>query len=138
MQCDYVHLSGEGAEAASALFAELLRMEERGEDTQELFFQDLSEVKAQIHRIAAVKAGIEREGTRAHVSAFSLHNEDVVPLYRAEYAKEGEGEFVLLRDWSGEEEFDLELPEEAGGRLRISAWSGTEGEGIAWQDYKLD
>ncbi|MCR5251734.1 MAG: hypothetical protein K6E50_14140 [Lachnospiraceae bacterium] len=138
MQCDYVHLSGEGAEAASALFAELLRMEANGESTDGLFYDDLSEVKAQIRRIAAVKADIEREGTRAEVSVLSLHNEDVVVRYKAEYAKEGEEEFVLLRDWSEGEEFELALPSASGGRLRISAWSGVEGEGIAWQEYVLE
>lgn len=143
---DHTHLNAVGAQIVSERYADILMREEKGEDVSGFFYDDLEDLKKDVHRILSVGADIVygEEGTyptdeqndlvTARVTFRSVHNEDVIPYYCIEI-KYAEGEYEVVSDWSTEECVEIQLPAGVSHELRVRAKTGTEGDGEAYQIY---
>ena len=64
----------------------------------------------------------------------------MTPLYCIQIAlKEGDdyGEYQVLSDWSPETELNVNVPVDQAYKIKVRAWSGVNGEGEAYQEYKF-
>ena len=80
---DKVHLNRDGSVVFSEILADAVKKTLNGEDTDSLFYENLDELKKDVHRIVACNGRIlpNGDGTLT-VEARSFQNEDVVPEYR--------------------------------------------------------
>ena len=121
---DYNHVNAKGAEVVSELLAEIILKTDAGEDVSGYFYQDLEEMKADVHRIPAVGCSkiwsdeteeaddLQKDFETVHLDLMSFHNEDVIPEYQIEILYSGEEEYELLIPWTTEEMVEIQVPKQ--------------------------
>ena len=109
MMFDSGHVNGEGAERVSEKYAEVLKALISNEEEPDLFYQDITELKADVHRILAVGADIKITDLVAKVNVRSIQTDGIAPLYRVLFRNNEEDEFILLTDWTDKNEFEYDL-----------------------------
>lgn len=137
---DSNHVNGEGAHIVTAKLAEILNQSAEGKDISGFFYENLDELKKDVHRIVAVKADITADPDSENhlfITISSAQNDDVEPVYRVLLRRSGEDGFEVLRDWSPQAQLDLQLADTEGATLRIEAASADETYGHAFQEYDL-
>ena len=127
---DTRHMNGDGSTAFAPVFADIVKKAFNGEDTNGLFYDNLEEMKKNVHRIVACNANVtpNEDGTLS-VSAWSLQNDDITPQYRLglvesspDDAVDGEDRIQELCPWQEEGAFLVDrssIPE--GYMLRVEA-----------------
>ena len=127
---DTRHMNGEGSVAFAPVLTDIASKTFRGEDTSDLFYENLEEMKKNVHRIVACNANVtpNEDGTLS-VSAWSLQNDDITPQYRLglvesspDDAVDGEDRIQELCPWQEEGAFLVDrsaIPE--GYMLRVEA-----------------
>ena len=119
---DRQHLNGEGSVIFSKIFCDVLKMTMNGEDTSSLFYQNLDEMKKDVHRIVAATAVAVRNGdgtVTVHMGSFQ--NDDVIPEYRLLLTRKKRFA-VKLANWQEDTTFtfqESELPAKAKLRLEV-------------------
>ena len=138
---DHSHVNAKGAKIASEMYADILIKEQEGEDVSCFFYDDLDDLKKDVHRILSVgadisytEAGKQDMAVTAKITLKSVHNENIVPYYRVE-VKYAEGEYEVVSDWSTEDRVEIQLPANTGYEIKIRAKTGIEGDGEAYQIY---
>ncbi len=138
MMSDYNHLNVQGAEIASRLYAQVLRKELKGENTDDMFYKDLEDLKKTVHRIVAVDADISfdpSDPSKATAKISSYQNEDVTPLYQIEVKyKDGSKETVV--PWTADNEVSFLLKEKKGYTVTVRAKADRDDYLQAYQRYK--
>ena len=109
MMFDSGHVNGEGAERVSEKYASILKALISNEVEPDLFYQDIAELKADVHRILAVGADIKITDLVAKVKIRSIQTDDIEPLYRIRFKNNEDGELILLADWTDKTEFEFDL-----------------------------
>ena len=141
MMTDYIHLYGGAAMEVSSRYAQILKKHLDNEDVSGFFYKDLDELKAQVHRVAAVKAKFakdEADEKLKHVSIEALGNEPENFVYSVEISFDEGASWERLEDKCGLEAFDLDTgsyPE--GTMIKISVGLGEDDPECAWQIYTL-
>ncbi len=79
---DYIHMNGPGSEVFSHILADTLNMTLNGEDTSSLFYENMDDMKKDVHRIVSCNAVIVRNGDTADINILSHQNADITPEYR--------------------------------------------------------
>lgn len=134
------HTNTEGAKVISEIYSEILIKESKGEDVSSYFYEDFTDLKADIHRIAAVSGMITfteevvDSKVVADISIRSLQNEDMNPLYQVELI-DLDGNITILVRWTDETEAQLLLPTNTNYSVKVRAKSGVEGDLEAYQIY---
>ncbi len=140
MMHDYNHVNGKGAHIISEIYAEILRKDMEGIDTSSYFYSDLSELRADVHRIVAVEAEIEQDendNSITHINISSLQNNNIKPIYKVEISFDEGETYTTLSEWSAEQKIDVTIKEEQPYQLKISASSGNVNDVEAYQIYTL-
>jgi hypothetical protein len=136
---DYNHVNGKGAYVVSALFANLVKREDNGEDISSFFYNSLADFKQDVKRIVAVGAEITIDGkdkNYRHIKMQSLHNDDVKAQYRVSIKYPGSDKYKILSDWSVNSDFDVRIKEKSGYIIKVEAGTGDKAYGLASQKYK--
>ncbi|MBQ7360447.1 MAG: hypothetical protein IJW63_10165 [Lachnospiraceae bacterium] len=134
------HTNAKGAEVISEIYSDILIKESQGEDVSDYFYSDFTELKANIHRIAAVSGMItfteEMEDSKvvANINIRSLQNETVSPQYQVELI-DLEGNVTVLVEWTQATEAKLLLPVGVNYSVKVRAKSGIDGDLEAYQIY---
>ena len=136
MMIDYNHTSGEGAVVVSELFAEILQKIYNGEDVSSYFYQDFDDLSRNVTRVVAVDAEIETTEDNVHFFLRCLHSENVDALYQIEY-KDANGNYKTLVEWTTDNEFDIKMPEDSAGEVKVMARSSDSMDNIAYQFYNV-
>ena len=113
MMYDSGHVNGEGAILVSERYARTLDAVIRGEKIPDLFYGDISELKAEVHRILAVAAKISIIGGQASVHITSRQTDGIRPLYRVSFSLDDEN-YVPWTDWTGKTDFVFDMTEYRG------------------------
>ena len=80
---DTRHMNGEGSVAFAPVLADIASKTFRGEDTSDLFYENLEEMKKDVHRIVACNGTVTPNGDGTiGVETWSFQSEDITPEYR--------------------------------------------------------
>ena len=80
---DKMHLNGEGSLVFSPYFARGVERALSGEDTSDMFYKDIDELKSHVNRVVACNGRVYPAGDGTlTVEVKSLQNEDITPEYR--------------------------------------------------------
>lgn len=143
---DHTHVNARGAQIVSEKYADILIKEQSGEDVSCFFYENLEDLKKDVHRILGVGADIvygeggshtiegQNDSVTAGVTFRSVHNENITPYYRVEIKYAG-GEYEVVSDWSSEEYVTIQLPADTGYEIKVRAKTGAAGDGEAYQIY---
>ena len=139
---DYNHVNGKGAARASKVYAQILMAEKAGESSDDLFFDSLDEVKAQVDQVVAIKADenlvISKENGRKYLRVAGLKNDDQIIEYRIRVKKPGGKKFKTAYDYTSATLFDITQYAKEGTQFEICArLVGHEEEKEAWQIYTV-
>ena len=143
---DYNHVNGKGAKRASKVYAQILMREQAGESCEaikeELFYQNLDEIKSQVDQVVAIKADanlvISKENGRKYLAVNGLKNDGEVIEYRLSVRKAGGKKFKLVYDYTAASMFDITKYAKEGTQIEICArLKGHDTEKEAWQIYTV-
>ncbi len=136
LMSDYIHLSGDAAMILSDIYADILKKELNGEDSSDLFYPDLDAMKADVHRVVALKASIDlNDDSSDHISIEALANKEETLLYRVEAIKEDD-ENLVLADWNENSVMDVPVPE-GYEKFMIKACLKGDEDHFAWREYAV-
>lgn len=105
---DSGHVNGEGADRVSEKYARILNAVLKGEELPDLFYANLSELKAEVHRILALHADIRITDRKANIHITSTQSDGITPVYRVLFSDDDEN-YIPMTDWSGETDLVLDL-----------------------------
>ena len=87
---DRGHLCEPGAAAASRLYAQIIRDELEGRDTNDLFYGSMDEFSADISRVVAVGADISTEGKNVEINDLSYSGgKNIIPDFEIQISDNG-------------------------------------------------
>jgi|GEM_PF-747720 len=140
---DYNHVNGKGADIASEEYAKILNMEEAGESTDDLFYDDVSEIKKQIDYVVAVKAeeklDLTRKDHRKYLDVYSLENDGETAEYEIRAREPGEKKYSTVYEYSESDSFDITDIAKPGARIAVYARiKGHDVNKEAYQIYVVD
>ena len=141
MMHDGNHVNGEGAYVISEIYAEILQKDMAGIDTSDYFYSNLNELKADVHRIVAVGAEIERDEDDSdivHIDISSLQNDDIQPIYKVDISLDEGETYTELSDWSTEHEMDVKVEGGSPYQLKVRAATGNVDDAEAYQVYRYN
>lgn len=124
---DFNHVNGEGAEIVSEKYAKYLKVYLSGEEAPDIFYKNLKELQAEVHRIFAVGADIYIGDLQASVKISSRQSDGITPLYRVQFSQDDE-EYTPLTDWTSETEFIFDLSAYRGMAYFLIEAKSTTGE----------
>lgn len=131
------HLNGKGAEKLSEIYAEILKKDMHGEETNSYFYNDLKELKKDTKRIVAVKADIQRNQDNCIVEMESTHNKNINPEYQVEISLDNGKTYKIISSWSKDDKVSIELPEKGTIYVMVKARTGDTDEQVAFQTYSI-
>ena len=105
---DFNHVNGEGAEIVSEKYAKYLKTILSGEEAPDIFYKNLTDLQAEVHRIIAVGADISITNLHASVKISSRQTDEITPLYRVHFSQDDEN-YIPLTDWTSETDFIFDL-----------------------------
>ena len=133
---DFNHVNGEGAELVSQKYAQILKSLLAGEEPPDLFYENLEEFQADVHRIIAVGANISIYDLQASIRVSSRQTEGITPEYRISMSPDGE-DYIPLTDWTEETDFMFDVSAYRGTLFfRIEARSTTGEPGCVITEQK--
>ncbi len=134
MMYDSGHVNGEGGVLVSEKYAEVLNALIRGDEIPDLVYKDISELKAEVHRILAVTAKISIDERQASIQVTSRQTEGIHPLFRISFSQDEEN-YVPLTDWEDKTDYIFDLSDYSGivhFQIEAMSPSGEPGSSITY------
>lgn len=133
---DFLHLNYIGGQQSSHDYTTVLKKLANGEDPSDMFYKDLNEFKATVHRIPGCEIRGSRTGDVVNLTVDSKHNDEVTPQYRLLATCDDEDlenkSYKPISDWSTKTTYQYSFEELSKyKRIKIEAKTGEEGELIA-------
>lgn len=113
MMFDSGHVNGEGAELVSEKYAQILKSELEDKEIPDMFYKNLAELKADVHRIFAIGADIWTENFISEIRINSRQSEEIKPLFRVLISIDGEN-YSPVSDWSDKTEISINVSSYSG------------------------
>lgn len=110
---DLVHVNGRGGEITSKILAEVISKDIKGKSTDSYFYKDANELKKTVKRVVSVNAQTKLEKKFLRITAGSLQNRKVKPIYRVlastQSAEDENAKYDTLVNWTKRSSFRLKL-----------------------------
>ena len=133
---DKLHLNGEGSIVFGKIFADAVQKALNGEDTSDLFYENMDELKKDVHRIVACNGRVRPNGDGTMtVEVKSLQGTDETPEFRLmlierarTIAVKGDEEDAQRAEDAGSEEEDYDGGDRNEADAEVAADAGSQGE----------
>ena len=137
MMLDYNHTNADGARIVTEIFADIILKENNGEDVSDYFYKDFNEFDRDVDRVVSVDGEISKNDDSLHCYLRSLHPEHISPIYKIEYL-DLNNNYKVLVDWTKESEFDVKIPQDFNGKVKVIAAKQENDDKYAYQEYGIN